>query len=84
MNMILESIILIFTGMIALKMTGSTSVSQMTRVEIIIVVSIGRIIVEPVLSRPIYLCSCNICKHTSYHSFFGIEIKEGGAIPKWQ
>ncbi|AYF06678.1 MULTISPECIES: DUF421 domain-containing protein [Bacillus] len=53
MNMILESIILIFTGMIALKMTGSTSVSQMTRAEIIIVVSIGRIIVEPVLSRKV-------------------------------
>ena len=30
-------------------MTGSKSVSQMTRAEIIIVVSIGRIIVEPVL-----------------------------------
>ncbi|GAB6550517.1 MULTISPECIES: DUF421 domain-containing protein [Bacillus] len=53
MNIILESIILIFTGMIALKMTGSTSVSQMTRAEIIIVVSIGRIIVEPVLSRKV-------------------------------
>ncbi|ALQ68173.1 DUF421 domain-containing protein [Bacillus thuringiensis] len=53
MNMIFESIILIFTGMIALKMTGSTSVSQMTRAEIIIVVSIGRIIVEPVLSRKV-------------------------------
>ena len=34
-------------------MTGSTSVSQMTRAEIIIVVSIGRIIVEPVLSRKV-------------------------------
>ena len=32
-------------------MTGSKSVSQMTRAEIIIVVSIARIIVEPVLSR---------------------------------
>ncbi|WP_237981814.1 DUF421 domain-containing protein [Bacillus thuringiensis] len=53
MNMILESIILILTGMIALKMTGSKSVSQMTRAEIIIVVSIGRIIVEPVLSRKV-------------------------------
>ncbi|KZD27402.1 hypothetical protein B4082_5348 [Bacillus cereus] len=55
MNMIWESIILILTGMIALKMTGSTSVSQMTRAEIIIVVSIGRIIVEPVLSREVVL-----------------------------
>ncbi|HGH7177257.1 TPA: DUF421 domain-containing protein [Bacillus wiedmannii] len=53
MNMIWESIILILTGMIALKMTGSNSVSQMTRAEIIIVVSIGRIIVEPVLSRKV-------------------------------
>ncbi len=51
MNMIFESIILILTGIIALKMTGSKSVSQMTRAEIIIVVSIARIIVEPVLSR---------------------------------
>ena len=42
-----------FTGIIVLKMTGSTSVSQMTRAEIIIVVSIGRIIVEPVLSRKV-------------------------------
>ncbi|TKI84921.1 DUF421 domain-containing protein, partial [Bacillus wiedmannii] len=31
MNIIWESIILILTGMIALKMTGSNSVSQMTR-----------------------------------------------------
>ena len=37
----------------SIKMTGSTSVSQMTRAEIIIVVSIGRIIVEPVLSRKV-------------------------------
>ncbi len=34
-------------------MTGSKSVSQMTRAEIIIVVSIARIIVEPVLSRKV-------------------------------
>ena len=53
MNIILESIILTFTGIIVLKMTGSASVSQMTRAEIIIVVSIGRIIVEPVLSRKV-------------------------------
>ncbi|MFD5259664.1 DUF421 domain-containing protein [Bacillus wiedmannii] len=53
MNIIWESIILILTGMIALKMTGSNSVSQMTRAEIIIVVSIGRIIVELVLSRKV-------------------------------
>lgn len=53
MNIILESIILIFTGIIVLKMTGSKSVSQMTRAEIIIVVSIGRIIVEPVISRKV-------------------------------
>jgi len=53
MNIIWESIILILTGMMALKMTGSNSVSQMTRAEIIIVVSIGRIIVEPVLSRKV-------------------------------
>ncbi|EEL45485.1 Hypothetical membrane associated protein [Bacillus cereus Rock3-42] len=53
MNVIFESIILILTGIIALKMTGSKSVSQMTRAEIIIVVSIARIIVEPVLSRKI-------------------------------
>ena len=53
MNIILESIILILTGIIVLKITGSKSVSQMTRAEIIIVVSIGRIIVEPVLSRKV-------------------------------
>ncbi|MEJ9127474.1 DUF421 domain-containing protein, partial [Bacillus cereus] len=51
MHIIVESIILILTGILALKMTGSKSVSQMTRAEIIIVVSIARIIVEPVLSR---------------------------------
>ncbi|EJR23397.1 hypothetical protein IIA_02338 [Bacillus cereus VD014] len=53
MHIIVESITLIFTGILALKMTGSKSVSQMTRVEIIIVVSIARIIVEPVLSRKV-------------------------------
>jgi len=53
MHIIVESIILILTGILALKMTGSKSVSQMTRAEIIIVVSIARIIVEPVLSRKV-------------------------------
>ncbi|MED1411170.1 MULTISPECIES: DUF421 domain-containing protein [Bacillus] len=53
MNILFESIILIFTGITVLKLTGSKSVSQMTRAEIIIVVSIGRIIVEPVLSRKV-------------------------------
>lgn len=51
MNILFESIILILTGIVVLKLTGSKSVSQMTRAEIIIVVSIGRIIVEPILSR---------------------------------
>lgn len=51
MNLLFESIILIGTGILVLKLTGSKSMSQMTRAEIIIVVSIGRIIVEPVLSK---------------------------------
>ncbi|HDX9577055.1 TPA: DUF421 domain-containing protein [Bacillus pseudomycoides] len=51
MNIVLESIILIATGVIVLKFAGSKSLSQMTRAEIIVTVSIGRIIVEPVLSR---------------------------------
>lgn len=53
MNILFESIILILTGIIVLKLTGSKSVSQMTRAEIIIVVSIRRIIVEPILSRKV-------------------------------
>ncbi|WP_439876201.1 DUF421 domain-containing protein [Bacillus mycoides] len=53
MNILFESFILILTGIIFLKLTGSKSVSQMTRAEIIIVVSIGRIIVEPILSRKV-------------------------------
>lgn len=53
MTILFESIILILTGIFVLKMTGSISVSQMTRAEIIIFVSIGRIIVEPVLSRKV-------------------------------
>ncbi|MEH7464056.1 YetF domain-containing protein [Bacillus thuringiensis] len=61
MNIVLESIILIGTGIIVLKLAGSKSLSQMTRAEIIVVVSIGRIIVEPVLSKklgPTILASC--------------------------
>lgn len=61
MNIFFESTILIVTGILALKLTGSKSVSQMTRAEIIIVVSIARIIVEPVLSRkvgPSILAAC--------------------------
>lgn len=53
MNILFESIILILTGILVLKLTGSKSISQMTRAEIIVVVSIGRIIVEPVLSRKV-------------------------------
>ncbi|WP_242218620.1 DUF421 domain-containing protein [Bacillus cereus group sp. BfR-BA-01380] len=51
MDIVLESMILIATGIIVLKIAGSRSLSQMTRAEIIVVVSIGRIIVEPVLSK---------------------------------
>lgn len=73
MNILFESIILILTGIIVLKLTGSKSVSQMTRAEIIIVVSIGRIIVEPILSRKvgpsIFLC-VYFCECFTYHSFF--------------
>ncbi|WP_020060348.1 DUF421 domain-containing protein [Bacillus sp. 123MFChir2] len=61
MNIVLESIILIATGIIVLKLAGSKSLSQMTRAEIIVVVSIGRIIVEPVLSKklgPTILAAC--------------------------
>ncbi|MDM5188808.1 DUF421 domain-containing protein [Bacillus sp. DX4.1] len=61
MNILFESLILIVTGILVLKLTGSKSISQMTRAEIIIVVSIGRIIVEPVLSRkvgPSILAAC--------------------------
>ncbi|MEH7459868.1 YetF domain-containing protein [Bacillus sp. JJ1127] len=53
MNILFESILLILTGILVLKLTGSKSISQMTRAEIIVVVSIGRIIVEPVLSRKV-------------------------------
>ncbi|MDM5155068.1 DUF421 domain-containing protein [Bacillus sp. DX1.1] len=53
MNILFESLILIVTGILVLKVTGSKSISQMTRAEIIIVVSIGRIIVEPVLSSKV-------------------------------
>lgn len=61
MNIAFESIILISTGIIVLKFAGSKSLSQMTRAEIIVVVSIGRIIVEPVLSKklgPTMLTAC--------------------------
>ncbi|MGG2015204.1 DUF421 domain-containing protein [Bacillus sp. S10(2024)] len=61
MNIAFESIILISTGIIVLKFAGSKSLSQMTRAEIIVVVSIGRIIVEPVLSKklgPTILVAC--------------------------
>ncbi|PGZ96219.1 hypothetical protein COE51_18445 [Bacillus pseudomycoides] len=61
MNIIFESIVLIVTGILGLKLTGSKSLSQMTRAEIIIVVSIGRIIVEPVLNEkvgPTILATC--------------------------
>ncbi|MGG0277354.1 DUF421 domain-containing protein [Bacillus rhizoplanae] len=61
MNIVFESIILIVTGILGLKLTGSKSLSHMTRAEIIIIVSIGRIIVEPVLSTkvgPTILATC--------------------------
>ncbi|PEZ05050.1 hypothetical protein CN326_14990 [Bacillus sp. AFS018417] len=61
MNIVFESIILIVTGILGLKLTGSKTLSQMTRAEIIIVVSIGRIIVEPVLNKkigPTILATC--------------------------
>ncbi|MEI4828239.1 YetF domain-containing protein [Bacillus sp. FJAT-53711] len=61
MNIVLESMILIATGVIVLKFAGSKSLSQMSRAEIIIVVSIGRIIVEPVLNKKIGLTILAAC-----------------------
>ncbi|MFD3449008.1 DUF421 domain-containing protein [Microbacteriaceae bacterium 4G12] len=61
MNIVFESVILISTGIIVLKFAGSKSLSQMTRAEIIVVVSIGRIIVQPVLSNkvgPTIIAAC--------------------------
>ncbi len=61
-------------------MTGSKSVSQMTRAEVIIVVSIARIIVEPVLSRKVgpsmFAAVIFWCRRPSYHSFLELKSKK--------
>jgi uncharacterized membrane protein YcaP (DUF421 family) len=49
-----ESLILAFSGMVLLRISGRKSISQMTIAQTIIMISIGSIIIQPIVERSVW------------------------------
>ncbi len=54
MDLLWKSIILIFTGIVFLRITGRKSISQMTIGQTVIMISIGTLIVQPIADKSIW------------------------------
>ncbi|MEJ9263618.1 DUF421 domain-containing protein, partial [Bacillus thuringiensis] len=51
MNFIWQSLILILAGIILLRIAGRKSISQMTLAQTVVMISIGTIIVQPIVEK---------------------------------
>lgn len=54
MNFIFHSLILIFSGILLLRISGRKSISQMTLAQTIVMISIGTIIVAPIVGKDLF------------------------------
>lgn len=52
-KLIIESIILVLTGVIILRISGRKSISQMTIAQTVVMISIGSIIIQPIIEESI-------------------------------
>ncbi|HHX7188920.1 MULTISPECIES: DUF421 domain-containing protein [Bacillus cereus group] len=53
MNFILEAFILILSGILLLRLAGRKSISQMTLAQTVVMISIGTIIVQPIVEKSV-------------------------------
>lgn len=54
MEVVYESIILLFSGVILLRFAGRKSISQLTIAQTVIMISIGSLIIQPIVEKSIY------------------------------
>lgn len=53
MNILLKSLILVLSGIILLRISGRKSISQMTLAQTVVMISIGAIIIQPIVDKGI-------------------------------
>ena len=51
MNFIWQSVILILTGILLLRIAGRKSIAQMTLAQTVVMISLGTIIVQPIVEK---------------------------------
>lgn len=54
MNFALASVIMVFAGVLLLRVAGRKSISQMTLAETVVMISIGSIIVKPIVEQSVW------------------------------
>ncbi|MFD1018281.1 DUF421 domain-containing protein [Thalassobacillus hwangdonensis] len=54
MNFILQSIIMVFAGILLLRIAGRKSISQMTLAQTVVMISIGSIIIQPIIETSVW------------------------------
>ncbi|WP_240377349.1 DUF421 domain-containing protein [Bacillus piscicola] len=54
MNFMWESVILVFSGLLLLRIAGRKSISQMTVAQTVIMISIGSIIIQPIIEKSVW------------------------------
>lgn len=76
MNFIWESFILILSGIFLLRLAGRKSISQMTLEQTVVIISIGTIIIQPIVEKCIkcYSKCTYICHFSSYFRISTIKI----------
>ncbi|SIR23697.1 hypothetical protein SAMN05880580_11514 [Priestia flexa] len=54
MNFIWQSLILILTGILLLRIAGRKSIAQMTLAQTVVMISLGTIIVQPIVEKSMF------------------------------
>ena len=54
MNFMWESVILVLSGLLLLRIAGRKSISQMTVAQTVIMISIGSIIIQPIIEKSVW------------------------------
>ncbi|WP_264739069.1 DUF421 domain-containing protein [Cytobacillus firmus] len=54
MNFAWQSVILVFSGVVLLRVAGRKSISQMTLAQTVVMISIGSIIIQPIIEKSVW------------------------------
>lgn len=54
MNFAWQSVILVFAGVLLLRVAGRKSISQMTLAQTVVMISIGSIIIQPIIETSVW------------------------------